>query len=508
MSLFQTLSGVFQPGKSKKKIVGIKSPRSKKKVFKKPQVLDQSSIREAEAKAREIVVEAKDTALKIRQQAEEESGKIRSTLTSKQSELDRKQSEIEREKAVLEEKQRFLNQIEKQVATSKEDVEEHKKRLLSQLERVASMTKDEARKEILGAYEKRLTADVAKMVKEAEDRANEEADKKAKEILVDALKHGAHDYVAEYTVSSVKLADENAKGRIIGRDGRNIRAFERATGVDVDLDDTPGEVRLSSFDPVRREIARQSLLKLLRDGRIQPTRVEEYVAKAKEEVEKIMFEEGKKLCHAIGVYNLPKEIIATLGRFKFRTSYGQNMISHTLEETKIGVSLAEEIGANVDVVRLGCLLHDIGKVVEDEEGSHVEIGVNFLKRHRIPQAVIDCVEQHHEDKPFTSKEAVLVYVSDAISGARPGARYENYEEYVKRLGKLEEIATSYPGVKEAFALQAGREVRVLVDPEKMTDDESVKLSADIKDRVQSEMTYPGTVTVNVIRETRASAVAK
>lgn len=513
MSLFQTLSGVFQPGKKPSKgrlvIAKVKKPKkAKKKVSKAKVVFDESVVRKAEAQAREIVVEAKGEALGIRQQAEAESIKVRTELTSKQGELDRKSAEVEREKAVLGEKRKFLSQIERQVNVSKEEVEEHKKRLLAQLERVASMTKDEARSEILGAYEKRLTADIAKMVKEAEEKASEEADRKAREILVDSMKHGAHEYVAEYTVSSVKLPDDNAKGRIIGRDGRNIRTFERATGVDVDLDDTPGEVRLSSFDPVRREVARQALIRLLKDGRIQPTRIEEYVTKAKEEIEKIMFEEGKKLCHVVGVYNLPRDIIATLGRFKYRTSYGQSMISHTLEETKIGVALAQEIGANVDTVRLGCLLHDIGKVVEDEEGSHVEIGVNYLKKYRIPKEVIDCVEQHHEDKSFTSAEAVMVYVADAISGARPGARYENYDEYVKRLNKLEEIATSYSGVNEAFALQAGREVRVLVDPKEMTDEEAVKLASDVKDRVQSEMTYPGTVTVNVIRETRASEVAK
>jgi len=274
------------------------------------------------------------------------------------------------------------------------------------------------------------------------------------------------------------------------------------------LDETPGEVRLSSFDPVRREVARQALLHLVRDGRIQPARIEEYVKKAQQEIERVMFEEGRQLCHTLGVYNLPRELIVMLGRFKFRTSYGQNMIAHTLEETKIGVALAQELKANVDTVRLGCLLHDIGKVVSDEEGSHVELGVRLLKKYRIPQAVIDCVEQHHEDKAFTSAEAVIVYIADAISGARPGARYENYEEYVKRLSKLEEIAKSFAGVDNAFALQAGREVRVLIDPKKISDEEALKMASDIKERIKKEMTYPGTVTVTVIRELRVVEVAK
>jgi ribonuclease Y len=349
---------------------------------------------------------------------------------------------------------------------------------------------------------------MAEVVQEKVNRAKEEADEKAQEILVDAMKHGATNYVSEYTVSVVQLPSEEVKGKIIGKEGRNIRSFEQVTGVDVDLDDQPGTVRLSSFDPVRREVARITLERLIKDGRIQPSRIEEVIKKVREEVDKVMFEEGKKLCHAVGVYNMPHDIIAMLGRFKYRFSYGQNMIAHTLEETKIGIALAHEVGANVDTVRLGCLLHDIGKIVTDEEGSHIELGVNLLKKYHMPQAVIDCVEQHHEDKPFSSKEAVLVYVSDAISGARPGARYENYEEYVKRLSKLEEIALSDPKVKEAYAIQAGREVRVIVDPQRTTDDDVVLLSHSIKDRIKNEMVYPGTVTVTVIKETRAVDIAK
>lgn len=512
MSLFQTLSGVFRapkklaakPAEVKKIIKPVAQPTSKPTT----PPIDANFVREAEAKAREIIIEAKDQALKIRQIAENETEKIRADLTNRLREVDRSTSVLEREKAVLAEKDRFLKRIEEQTTKSKEEVDVMKKRLLDQLERAASLTRDEAKKILLQTYEKRLTADIARIVKEAEEKAKEESDEKAKQILVDAMRHGAHDYVSEYTVSSVKLPDDEAKGRIIGKEGRNIRAFERATGVDVDLDETPGEVRLSCFDPVRREIARQALLRLVRDGRIQPTRIEEYVSKAKQEIDRVMFEEGKTLCHTLGVYNLPSDLIALLGRFKFRTSYGQNMISHTLEETKIGIALAQELGVNVDTVRLGCLLHDIGKIVVEGEGSHVELGVNLLKKYHMPQAVIDCVEQHHEDKPFTSAESILVYISDAISGARPGARYENYEEYVKRLHKLEDLAKSFAGVKETYALQAGREIRVMVDPDKATDDEAVKLASDLKERIQKEMTYPGTVTVTVIRERRAVEVAK
>lgn len=518
MSLFKKLSSVFSGKKTSKahptpKTINQPKPAKQPKPQQAPkqqpaQVMDQNQVREAEAKAREIVVEAKGEALKIRQSAEEEVQRARQNMSIIQSDIDQKRYQIEKSEAVLKEKEKFISKLAEDASKSKKDVDSLRQQLLEKLEEIASLTRDEAKKQIISAYEKRLTAQIAHMVREAEERAKEEADEKVQEILIDSMKHGATDYVAEYTISTVKLPDDDAKGRIIGKDGRNIRAFEKATGVDVDLDETPGEIRLSSFDSVRREIARQSLTKLLRDGRIQPTRIEETVQKTTKDIEKIMFEEGKKLCHAVGVYNLPSEIMALLGRFKYRSSYGQNMIAHTLEETKIGIALAHEVGANVDTVRLGCLLHDIGKVVTDEEGSHVELGVNLLKRYRVSQAAIDCVAQHHEDEPFSSNESILVYVADAISGARPGARYENYEEYVKRLSKLEEISMSFEGVKEAYALQAGREVRVIVNPEKCTDDQAIKMATDIRDRIKNEMTYPGTVTVNVIRETRASQVAK
>ena len=267
-------------------------------------------------------------------------------------------------------------------------------------------------------------------------------------------------------------------------------------------------MRLSCYDGVSREVARVALERLIKDGRIQPTRIEEYVTKARHDIEKIMFEEGKKLCHMVGAYNLPTDLISMLGRFKFRSSYGQNMLAHTLEETRIGMNLASETHANVDIVRLGCLFHDIGKIITDEEGSHVDLGVKLLEKYNMPKAVVDCVAQHHEDTEFTSKESILVYISDAISGSRPGARYENVAEYVKRLKAIEEICMSKPGVTEAFAISAGREVRVMVDPGKATDDEAVRLASDIRDEIKAKLTYPGTVTVTVIQETRAQQVAK
>ncbi|OGV96549.1 ribonuclease Y [Microgenomates group bacterium RBG_16_45_19] len=428
-------------------------------------------------------------------------------LLDQQTAFDQKEHELVRQDAVLSEKERYLTKLEQETRRDEEANEKLKKRLVDKLEEVGSMTREQAREQLLQAVEKRSAKDIALKIKATEEQANEEADEKAKEILVDAMRHAATDYVAEYAVSTVELPSEDIKGRLIGKEGRNIRTFERATGVDLDLDEQPGVVRLSSFDSVRREVARQALKRLIADGRIQPTRIEEYVTRAKQDIDKVMFEEGKKLCLAVGAFNVPHELMAILGRFKYRSSYGQNMIAHTLEETKIGLSLAHEVNADVDTVRLGCLLHDIGKVITDEEGSHVDLGVKLLKKYNLPQSVIDCVAQHHEDTAFTTKEAILVYIADAISGARPGARFENYDEYVKRLDTMETIAKNFKGVSEAYAIQAGRELRVLIDPQQLNDDEAVVVADKIRDRIKNEMTYPGTVTVNVIREVRASAVA-
>ncbi|MGA2968158.1 MAG: Rnase Y domain-containing protein, partial [Candidatus Levyibacteriota bacterium] len=319
-----------------------------------------------------------------------------------------------------------LIQLEKKLLDREERLEEERKKLQElkdkyqeKLEKVSGLTPEQAKKQLFEQVEQNETKAVAKIIKEREDEAKTTADKKAQEILMDSMRFGAVNYIAEYTVSIVKIPDEEIKGRIIGKEGRNIRAFEQATGVDVDLDEE-GIIRLSSFDQVRREVARRALEKLIKDTRVQPFRIEELVAETKKEVEKIMFEEGEKLTHEAGVYNLSKEIIEVLGRFKFRTSYGQNLIIHTLEDVKIGVHIAEEVGANVNIVRLGCLFHDIGKVLEGE-GSHVTLGVDFLKKHGIPDLIVSCVAEHHEDKPFTSMESVIVHIADQISGARPGA---------------------------------------------------------------------------------------
>ncbi len=452
-----------------------------------------ADVKLAQAQAREIILEAKDEAIRVRRDAEDE--------------IRRKSEDINRRSGALEEREKRLAALEETRTKALSEAETLKKEQLAKLEKIARYTREEAKEQMLAQLRDDLKEDIAHEIKAATTQAHDEAETKAREILVDAMKHGATDYVAEYTVSVIKVQDEDVKGRIIGQSGRNIRAFETESGVDVDLDEA-GVIRLSSFDPVRREIARVALERLLKDGRVQPGRIEEVIAQVKKETERIMFEEGQKLCHAVGVYNLPPPLIALLGKFKYRSSYGQNMIAHTLEETKIGIALANEVGADVNVVRLGCLLHDIGKVIMDKEGSHVDLGVEVLKKYGMPQKVIDCVAQHHEDTPFTSIESMMVYISDAISGSRPGARYEDYEGYVKRMKDLEEIAKSHKGVKEVFAFQAGRELRVMVEPNEVDDATAAILAKEIRDEVAKKVIVPGQVKVTVVRELRVSEVVK
>ena len=382
-------------------------------------------------------------------------------------------------------------------------LKEKEKELATLLAKASKLPADEAKKLLLSELEKELKEEIAKKIRWAEEKIKLEAGEKAKEILLDAMKHGATGYVAEYSVSTVSVPSEEAKGRIIGKEGRNIRSFEKVTGVELEIDET-NEIRLSSFDSIRREIAKRALLTLIKDTRIQPSRIEEVVEKTKSEMEDVLLEEGRKIVETCGVYNLPVEIIRIIGRFKFRTSYGQNLALHTIEETKIGVAIADEIKANTETVRLGCLLHDIGKVVSEEEGSHVDVGVNLVKKYGFSKEVISCVSEHHEDKPFSSKESVIVWIADAISGSRPGARYEPHEGYVNRMEKIEEIAGSFDGVEEAYAFQAGRDVRVIVSPEEVDDDSVAVLARNIARRLEKEAEYAGQIKVTVIREVRVS----
>jgi len=371
------------------------------------------------------------------------------------------------------------------------------------LSKVAKMTVDEAKKALLDEVQKDLTVEIAKKIRLAEEKIKEDTHKEAREILIDAMKHGATQYTAEYTLSTVTVPNENVKGSIIGAGGRNIRTFEKEAGVEIEIDES-NEIRLSSFDAVRREIAKRALEILIKDARIQPSRIEEVISQVKTQMEDVLLEEGKKICHECGVFNLPTELMRTIGRFRFRTSYGQNLGIHTIEETKMGVSIAGEIGANADVVRLGCLLHDVGKVVTNEEGNHIELGVNLLKKYGIPKEVIACVAEHHEDKPFSSNESVVTWIADAISGSRPGARYEPHEDYVKRMVKIEDVAKAFPGIEQVFAFQAGRDVRVIVNPQEVDDDKLTVLARDIARKLEKEAEYAGQIKVSVIREVRAT----
>lgn len=417
-----------------------------------------------------------------------------------------KETELAKREGILEERERQLSERKSQVDKKLEELENLSKDLIEKIEKSSKISAEDAKQILLEQVEKDLSEEISKKIKEAEDEIKLTADEKAKEILADAMLHGVTDVMSEFTTSRVKLPDEEMKGRIIGKEGRNIRTFEQSTGVDVVMDDElPDTLILSSFDPVRREIAKVSLERLMEDGRIQPQRIEEIVERTKVDIEKIMCQAGEKLCHDVGVYNLPAEIVCLLGRFKYRFSYGQNMIQHTLEETKIGVEIARLIGADVNIVKLGCLLHDVGKILTDwEEGTHVERGVQLAKKFGLPEKVVNCIAEHHEDQPFSAVESICVYLGDAISGGREGARHEEVGDYVKRLSDIEKIATSFDGVDRVFAVQAGREVRVIVIPDKISDDELPKLTHDIAQRISKEVMVPGAVKVTAIREVRVS----
>ncbi len=465
-------------------------------------------LKNARQEAENIVLRAKQEAVSIKSDADNQARKVATDALEVEKRLAKKEQTVEDKENQVNRERQSVQDSKNHMDRMRRELEEKKEQMLLKLEKIAGLTKDQAKDLLLSGWEEKLKGEVAKKIKSAEEEVKAKVEDKAKTMLVDAMRYGAIDYVAEYTLSVINLPSEDFKGRIIGKEGRNIRAFELATGVDVDLEEE-GVIRLSSFDATRREIARLSLETLIKDGRIQPPRIEEIVKKVRSDVEKTIFKAGEELAHKVGVFNLPAEITQALGRFKYRYSYGQNMIAHTLEETKIGIALAHELGVDVNVVKLGCLLHDIGKVITDKEGSHVDLGVELLKKHRFPQKVIDCVAAHHEDVPFTSIEAIIVYISDAVSGGRPGARHEDFEEYLKRIKTIEEAAKTKKGVREAYALQAGRELRVIVRPDEVTDDEAVVLAENIREELESKFdVFPGQIKVTVIRESRAEATTK
>lgn len=423
-------------------------------------------------------------------------------LTKRETALDKKVDELEASK------ERVHNQIE--ALNSKESaLDELQESIVKELEKVSQMTKDEAKQVIIDRYTEEAKIDAVKIAKEIEDKAKEEADKKARNIITLAIQKCAVDNTSEVTTSVVTLPNEEMKGRIIGREGRNIRALESATGIDFIVDDTPEAITLSGFDPVRREVARIALEKLILDGRIHPARIEELVQKVQRDVEETIKEAGENACFDADIHNIHPEIVKVLGRLKYRTSYGQNVLNHSLEVSFIAGMLASEVGANEKVARRAGLLHDLGKAVDHEvEGTHVSIGVELARKYKESEAVIHCIEAHHNDVEPRTLEAVIVQAADAISSSRPGARRESLENYIKRLQELESIANKHQGVEKTYAIQAGREIRVMVKPEQISDEEAQVLAHDIAKEIEAQLEYPGHIKVNVIRESRFTDTAK
>lgn len=472
------------------------------------EIIDEA-IKAADAKKREASLEVKEETIKARHDFEKETKERRAELQKYEQRVLSKEETVEKKATVLERKEQSLTAKEKNIDTEKAQLQELQAKHLQELERISGLTSDQAKEQLLSAVKEDVKHETAMYVKEMETRAKEDARKKAKEYVVTAIQKCAVDHVAETTISLVQLPNDEMKGRIIGREGRNIRSIENATGVELIIDDTPEAVVLSSFNPVRREIARIALEKLIVDGRIHPARIEEMVEKATKEVETMMREEGEAATLELGVHGIHPELVRLLGRMKFRTSYGQNALKHSMEVAQLSGLLAAEIGVDVGMAKRAGLLHDIGKSIDHEvEGSHVELGVNLCKKYKENPIVINAVASHHGDEEPESLIACLVQAADAISAARPGARSETLESYTTRLKQLEEIADSFQGVDKTFAIQAGREIRVMVVPEQISDDDMILLARDISNQIEENLDYPGQIKVNVIRESRVVDYAK
>jgi len=456
-----------------------------------------------------MVLAAKDEALKLRDEIETEAKRRRAEFQRDEERIARRREEYEQKLERLEQRERKLNQRQSELDKRVNNLEKIEQQRMAELARVSEMSKDDAKKLLLEAVEKEARDDMARKIRQVEAEAKEEGEKRAREIITLAVQRVASDQVSEVAVSTIALPNDEMKGRIIGRAGRNIRAIEKATGVDIVVDDTPEAVTISAFDPVRREVARVALSKLILDGRIHPARIEKLVEDARAEVNQIIKEEGERAALEAGVPGLHPEILKLLGRLKFRTSYGQNQLAHAIETARLAGILAAELGADVKVSKMGGLLHDIGKAIDHEvEGTHAQIGADMAKRYGVPDKVVNIIRSHHHEEEQQSLEAIIAEAADAISGARPGARRESLETYLKRVKDLEDIANSFSGVSQSYAIQAGREVRIIVRPEEIDDLASLQLSKNIAKKIEETMQYPGQIRVTVIRETRAVEYAK
>ena len=464
---------------------------------------------EAENLKKEEIIKAKEEIMNNRKELDQEIKERRSEIQKQESRMIQKEENLDKRSDNLEKKEKGLDKEYESLENQKKEVNELYEKQVQELQRIASLTREEAKKQLLMEMEKEITTEKAKLIRDLNQKSKEEATKNAKEIITYAVQKCAADHTSETTVSIVALPSDDMKGRIIGREGRNIKALETLTGIDLIIDDTPEAVILSGFDPLRREVARIALEKLIDDGRIHPAKIEEMVEKAKEELNNIIKEEGERAVLETGVNNLHPDIIKLLGKLKYRTSYGQNVLSHSIEVSNLARIMAEELGLDAKRARRAGLLHDIGKALDhDMEGTHVQIGVDILKKYKENPLIINAVEAHHGDVEPETMEAVLVQAADAISASRPGARRETLEAYIKRLESLEAIADSFDGVEKSFAIQAGREVRIIVKPDRITDDQMTVLARDVSKRIEDEMEYPGQIKVNIIREKRVVDYAK
>ena len=467
------------------------------------------AIKSSESKKREVLLEAKEEILKSRADYEKEVKERRADLQKQERRLQQKEENIDRKTDAIEKKEEALSQKHEALQREQDEIKLIKRSQTEMLERISGFTADQAKAYLIQQVESEVTHETAMKIKEIEARAKDEADQRAREIVATAIQRCAADHVAEITVSVVPLPNDEMKGRIIGREGRNIRTLETLTGADLIIDDTPEAITVSCFEPVRREVARLALEKLIADGRIHPTHIEEMVEKAKREVDATIKAEGERAIFETNVHGLHPELVKLLGRMRYRTSYGQNVLQHSIEVSHIAGMMAAELGADVAAAKRAGLLHDIGKAVDHEmEGTHIQLGVEFCRKYKEKEDIIHAIQAHHGDVECKTLVACLVQAADAVSAARPGARRENLENYIKRLEKLEEITSDYPGVEKSYAIQAGREVRVMVKPEQVSEDQMVILAHDLARRIESELEYPGQIKVHVLRETKVVEYAK